>query len=371
MPITTAAGLADSTVEYITAMKNKANEEITRLDGFADSWTFGSPATEKTIATISGAYTTLAAITAAATVTLDTLTAYSAWTAAPTLVTAPTLSSYTTPQWSETFWTNLKNGIDNFTGTVTNQTTLAGAGGMLAQLTSDTDKIQVAFYAEDLQRKQQVLRDLYSAANSQTANKGFLFPTSMTTALKLDAQQKFQFDLSQTSRDLIKFLMEWAKSNWQFTVGQSISAHNSDIDFNTRYCDVLLKSYATTINAELDKFKAQVSQEIEKARTNVLEFQAKVDALIKKYTVETAAVQKVDELELKLDEVKISALSAHDKAAVDAWAAWASNAMRASEINVQAMQGQTNAKINAAAQALQGATTVASSATQVALGILS
>lgn len=366
----TASELAASTQTHIDGMRSKADSAISNLLSASNSLVSGG-ASFTAITTPGGVYATTATVSEAVAQTLHAINAMAAWTTAPSLITAPALGGYSAPQWSESFWANLKAGIDKFTGSITDQTTLAGVGGVLDMLTSDTEKIQIAFYAEDLQRKQQVLRDLYSAANSQSGNKGFLFPQSMTTALKLDAQQKFQFDLSQTSRDLIKFIMEWAKSNWQFTMTQSINAHNADIDFNIRYCDVLLKSYATEVSAQLDKFKAQVAVDTARARDAVEAVQTTNDGILRKYATDVAMAGAKNSFAIDKDKIALSALTEHDKLAIEASIGQAVNSINAAQANIQLSLGAFNAKNQAAAQALQGAATIASSASQVALGILS
>jgi len=151
---------------------------------------------------------------------------------------AVSTAGLTTSVWSESFWTNVKSELGTYVTSILGASDIDAA---LTLLTNDTTKMQNAMYAVDLQRKQQVLRDLYSASASNTASLGFLYPNMMTIAMQLDAQQKYQFDLSQVARDLIKTLTEWAKVNYQFTLDKSISAHQVDTDFNIRYADTLIR----------------------------------------------------------------------------------------------------------------------------------
>lgn len=172
-------------------------------------------------------------------------------------VDAPNLSTYNQPIWSEAYWTTLKTKVLTFLDTNTSLT--------------ETDAMQNAMYQKDLSRRQQTLRDLYSAANSNTSAKGFLFPTSLTTALKLDAQQKYQFDAVTASRDIYKFVIEWAKSNYQYALTKTIDAHQADVEFNTKYASVLIESYKTQVQMILEKYKEQILAEA-----------AKIDAYAKK-----------------------------------------------------------------------------------------
>lgn len=384
--VTTAQEIAQQTWNFLDAMRSKANQEIDRLDTFADTWDYldltahalGNISNTTAIMSNSGFDVTTDApvktdltlddLSYSAIGTLSALNGYTAWTSVPSLIPAPTFADAKTPMWGvDSTWTSLKTGIDAFINNITGSDDI---DSVLTKLTNDTTKYQVAFYAQDLERKQQVLRDLYSAANSSTGNKGFLFPNSMTTALKLDAQQKYQFDLSQTSRDLIKFLYEWAKNNWQFSVDKGINAHNSDIDFNIRYCDVLLKAYSEEINAQLTKFKESVTLDLAKAKTAVEEFSAKVDGLIKSYTVDTQSKLDTIKISLERDKVMLSALTETDKMKLEGWIAWVTNELQVTDLNIKAQQASRKNQIDAATQALQGATTVASSASQIALGVL-
>jgi len=190
------------------------------------------------------------------------------------------LSQFNTPQWSEQYWTNLKNGVANYINTTLSATSLDDT---ITALTDDTAKLQLAMYSQDAERKQQALRDVYAAADSRTANKGFLFPNSMTTALKLDGQQKFQFDLSQTSRDLQKFIFEWAKTNYQFAIDKGITAHTADTEWNSRYAATLIDAYKTKLASLVEQHKTNLEYAIQKTHAKVEEFQVQVEAFVKQY----------------------------------------------------------------------------------------
>jgi len=191
---------------------------------------------------------------------------------------APSTVGLTTSLWSETFWTNVKSELGTYVNSILGADDIDAA---LIVLTNDTTKMQNAMYAADLERKQQALRDLISAANSNTGSAGFLFPNMMTTALHLDAQQKYQFDLSQVSRDLIKIITEWAKTNYQFTLDKSISAHQLDIDFNMRYMDALIKVYEATLSKIFQEAKMKLEYAISKVDEGIKTYLAQADTYIK------------------------------------------------------------------------------------------
>lgn len=167
------------------------------------------------------------------------------------------LSTMLSPTWTDTDWSSLKTQLAAFTSTILSTD---GVDAVLTKLTSDTSKLQVAMYAADRERKQQGLRDLFSAANAATGARGFSYPNSMTTALKLAAQQQYTFDLSQVSRDLIKMLSEWAKSTFQFSAEKQIAATSADMDFNTRFATISAQVYAEKVQYEVAKLKAAVEK---------------------------------------------------------------------------------------------------------------
>jgi len=339
MPISTPANLADSNAVYISAMQSAAGTAVTNLNTYASSWT------NTTISAISPAVT-LGTYPTGEVALLPTYTPIDFTPVTiPTLPDAPSLTGGTTPLWNETYWSNLKTLITNFTGSVTSSTNL---DTVITNLTTDQGKLNTAMYAADLERKQQALRDAYSAANSATGAKGFTFPNSMSNALKMDAQQKFQFDLSQTARDLIKGIFEWAKSNWQFTISQGVSAHNSDAEFNTRYLSAITQAYANTLNGLLSIYKTE---------TDVLMLQ--VDTKVKEYN-------------FYLEKIKVKAeiVNIEDKAKLAKFAEDIKNAATAAEITLKANHDNAANKIAAGTAIMQGASSIAASTSNIAIGML-
>jgi hypothetical protein len=200
------------------------------------------------------------------------------------LPTAPDLSTFNTPKWSETYWTNLKSTMDGY------MTGLLGAtdvDNVITSLTNDSTKMQVAFYAQDRERKQQALRDAHSAAAASVGARGFTYPNSMTTALKLAATQQYQFDLSQVSRELVKHIYDWAKTNYQFTIDKSISAHNSDTEWNARYADVLIKSFSAQLDSIFQQAKLRLEYALQRLDANIKLNQLTIDSILRKYVAIT------------------------------------------------------------------------------------
>lgn len=335
----TVDDLVTSTSNFITSMQNQAATAVTALSAAASAWTTFSWSAVPAI-TLASSRPTITTDDSAITAALAAYTDALALITLPALATPPDLSSYTAPKWSETAWTNLKGLLTNFTSSITGSDDV---DTVITKLTSDTDKLQVAMYAADLERKRQVLRDLYSAADASTGAKGFTYPNSMTVALKLDAQQKYQFDLSQTARTLIEKMLDWAKTNFQFAVQQGISAHNSEVDFNIRYAGTLVSVYETSVRTELDAYKSKISAIVEKLRADVETFRVRYELAKAKASVD-----------VEYDRTQIMKFEADVK-----------NHISDVQAGIQAAAEQAKNKIAAYAATAQAAAAITSSTSQI------
>ena len=85
----------------------------------------------------------------------------------------------------------------------------------------------------------------------------------MTTILKLDAQQKYQFDRNQISRDITKLVTEWARQNYQFAIEKGIAFEQFHADFTVKYCTAFVDIYKNLIMAAIERFKADISKFVE------------------------------------------------------------------------------------------------------------
>jgi hypothetical protein len=354
-----AAAEATATRNLISHTHEQADAAIARLSDQATKWTISalSAVANLSLASLSTATGTKPALT---TLTLPTFTAadFTAL-AAPALPSAPSVAAGTSSMWSETFWTNLKSKLTAFTDNITGADDI---DTVVTKLTADTTKMQVALYAKDYERKTQTLRDLYSGAEASTGAAGFSFPNSMTTALKLDAQQKFQFDLTQTSRELVTTIFDWAKSNYQFSLQQGVAAHGSDVEFNIRYLGVTLEAYTANVNALLDKYKAEVSTAISKAEIKVKEH-------LTLFTAELDKQRTLKEIQLKdagfdLDVAKVNAdITAEDlKIKLDDFKARVSSFLETAKTNLADRDANIKNQITAASAAASAAAALASTA---------
>ena len=344
MPIISAADVANSTSAYITGAQNTANTAITTLNLAANSWTatnwadIGKPAT--------GPYTQFSENDATIKTALDTFDTALALIVPPgVLPTAPGVTGYTTPVWNDSFWTNLKSLLTTFTSNITGSDDV---DTVVTKLTSETTKLQVALFATDRERRQQGLRDAFSAANAAVGARGFTHPNSMTTALRLGAQQQFMFDLSQTSRDLVKQIFEWAKSNYQFTVEKQISAHTADVDFNMRYAEVLIRVYDTELRGVLTAYREKVAGEISKAEQKIKNYATRLEAI----KTNAGVVSEKDRIESANFGTEVQQHVASVAKSVETAASNARN------------------KIEAAVAAVNAAANMVSSASQISIGVL-
>ena len=354
-----AASEALATRNLIDHTHSQADAAIARLTDQATKWTINalSAVTNLTLGNLSAAAGTKPVLT---TLTLPTYVAADfTGISAPALPSAPSLAAGTSAMWSETFWTNLKTKLSAFTDNITGSDDI---DSVVVKLTSDTDKLQVALYAKEYERRTQTLRDLYSGADASSGAAGFSYPNSMTTALKLDAQQKFQFDMSQTSRDLVATIFDWAKSNYQFSIQQGVAAHGADVDFNIRYLGATLEAYSTNVNALLDKYKAELAGAVSKAETKVREY-------LTQFTAELDKQRALKEIQLKdadfdLAVAKVNAdIAAEDmKIKLDDFKARVSNFLETAKTNLADRDANVKNQVTAASAAASAAAALASTA---------
>lgn len=122
---------------------------------------------------------------------------------------------------------------------------------------------QNAIFNESYDRNLQVLNDLMDLADTKVGARGFTYPNGMVTAIKLDAQQKYQFDRNQVNRDVTKLVTEWARSNYQFAIEKGITFEQFHADFTYKYCTAYVDIYKNLILSSIELFKAQIGKYIE------------------------------------------------------------------------------------------------------------
>jgi hypothetical protein len=149
---------------------------------------------------------------------------------------------------------------------------------------------QNAIFNEEFERNLQTLNDLYDLADAKTGARGFTYINDFGNSLKIDAQQKYQFDRTQISRTISKTITEWARQNYQFAIEKGLSYEQMQMDFTYKYCTAFVQIYRDLVQAALEVYKAQIEVLI-----------APIDALIKeldatiKYTEILTDIAKTNE----------------------------------------------------------------------------
>jgi hypothetical protein len=359
----------DDNYAFVAAMQAAADDAIALLTTEAIKWTYTVLTPVEPVGEVEIVSADLAppdaALPALTTLTLPTFVPFDyATVVVPTLPSAPSLAGATTTMWSETFWTNLKTRLAAFTENITSADTVDTA---VNTLTSDLTKMNSALYAKDYERRAQVLRDLYSAADAKTGSKGFTFPNSMTTGLYLEAQQKFQFDMSQTSRDIVTHIFDWAKSVQQFSLQQGISAHNADIDFKVRYLNTVVTSYSATVNAMVDKYKAEIMGYVSQAEATIKEYIGEASALTERVKTLNDISIKQGEFELAKDKANADIAAEDAKIKIADFKARVDNFLETSKIDLHNRDSNNKNQITAASAAAQAALAMAAGASNIVL----
>ena len=161
---------------------------------------------------------------------------------------------------------------------------------------------QNAIFNEEFERNLQTLNDLYDLADAKTGARGFTYINDFGNSLKIDAQQKYQFDRTQVSRSISKTITEWARQNYQFAIDKGLSYEQIQMDFTYKYCTAFVQIYRDLVQAALELYKAEIEVLI-----------APIDALIKElnaiisYSSILTDVDKINEqLKQHRSEIQIS-----------------------------------------------------------------
>ncbi len=260
------------------------------------------------------------------------------------ITSIPEYDGSETAIWSETFWTNLKTTLGNLMSVTSN----SSIDEVIADLTSNSTAVGNALYAQDLERKQQALRDAHSAAASATGARGFSYPNSMTTAMKLAATQQYMFDRNQAARDLMKQIFDWAKTSEQFVIGKQIEAHAADAEFNLQYRRMAEAAFTNEAQRIFNKYQKEVELKL-----------LAVDKAITAYRLAYETIVHEDDLaNIAMDRQ----LKAYPIAVQEALTINQSLIRTTSDIYIK--------KIEAAKDALSASASVASAGSNIIVGVL-
>ena len=359
-----AAAEATATRAVVSHMEDLADAAIARLTDAATKWTISSltAVANLTLSSLSAAAGTKPALTS---LTLPTYTpADFTGIVAPALPATPSLAGATTSMWNEAFWTNLKSKLTAFTDTITGSDDIDSA---VNKLTGNLTRMESALFRRGLAHKQQILRDLYSAADASTGAAGFTYPNSMTTALRLDAQQKYQFGLDELSDSIVTNIFEWAKSNYQFSIQQGVAAHGSDIEFNVRYLSVTVEVYTATTNALLKKYEFDISAAVSKSELAVKEFLAEFNGELEKHRTLKEIQLKDAGFDVEVAKVNAAILGEDMKIKLDDFKARVGSFLETAKVNLEDRNENVKNQITASTAAATAALALASGASTITL----
>jgi hypothetical protein len=149
---------------------------------------------------------------------------------------------------------------------------------------------QNAIFNEDYNRLLQTLNDIYDLADAKTGARGFTYTNDFGNSLKIDAQQKYQFDRTQISRTISKTITEWARQNYQFAIEKGISYEQMQMNFTHEYCVAFVQIYRDLVQAALEVYKAHIEVLIAPVEALIKELNAAME-----YTKVLIDVEKTNE----------------------------------------------------------------------------
>ena len=204
---------------------------------------------------------------------IDSYIAKIASVTAPTFPDTPSIKMTDHEMWSSTLATSMKSNIQSY----------------ITSMGIPDVTYQNAIFNEEYNRNLQTLNDMFDLADAKVGARGFSYSNDFGNGLKIDAQQKYQFDKTQVSRSISKTIVEWARQNYQFAIEKGLSYENMQMDFTYKYCTAFVSIYKDLVTSILESYKAQVEVIV-----------APVDALIKElnailmYTSDTIEVDRLN-----------------------------------------------------------------------------
>jgi hypothetical protein len=205
---------------------------------------------------------------------------------APTFPPAPNMTMQDHEVWVSTLTTKMKSNLSDY----------------IDSMGIPDVTYQNSIFNEEYERNLQTLNDIYDLADAKTGARGFTYTNDFGTSLKIDAQQKYQFDRTQISRTISKTIVEWARQNYQFAIDKGLSYEQMEMDFTYKYCTAFVQIYRDLVMAALEVYKAQIEVLIAPVEALIKELDAAI-----KYTSILIDVEKTNEsLKQHRSEIQIS-----------------------------------------------------------------
>src|ERR1019366_7826593 len=295
----------------------------------------------------------------------------------------PNLTTINSPQWNGTNWDAINTNLLVLVDSIGSE---SGINSMISDLTSNPTNSSL--YNNDKTYKQNVLALLNSAIEIGTSNIGFTHPSGMRSALRLDAQQKYEFDLFQTSRDLIYVLYSIAKTLRSSSASKIHKTHEIDMQHNIKQGNLLWDVYKANMNSLIEQQKLEVTKTLEQVNyildsnlvqyeTLLNEYVAKSSIGIKKFvatantSIEEIRTQnkiqresaeyryselsRLEALRCGVNKINTETRSSFDKFSLGNFGEFITQSLAGIEIETRRKLASTTAQINGAAGALQAA----------------
>jgi len=218
--------------------------------------------------------------------TIDTYIAKLSLITPPTFPEAPNMNMQDHEVWVSTLTTKMKSNLSSY----------------IDSMGIPDVTYQNSIFNEELERNLQTLNDIYDLADAKTGARGFTYTNDFGNSLKIDAQQKYQFDRTQVSRTISKTIVEWARQNYQFAIEKGLSYEQMEMDFTYKYCTAFVQIYRDLVMAALEVYKAQIEVLIAPIEALIKELDAAI-----KYSQMLLDIDKTNEtLKQHRSEIQIS-----------------------------------------------------------------
>lgn len=194
-------------------------------------------------------------------------------------------TAFNTHQWSNA-------GFDRLVGYI--DAALLSGGSAISK------SFQDALFNSDRERRLQTLNDSLLAATSQFSVRGFRLPNAMLIAARNEIIQKYQFDDTNQSREIVKLMEEHMRVNWQFCVQQRITTEQFHADFAVKYADMFNQNIDRIIRA----YEADVSAYINTLNADIKRVEAKLS--VYKMGVDAQQVDNANEIAVAAQEIDLA-----------------------------------------------------------------
>lgn len=167
--------------------------------------------------------------------------------------------------------------------------------------------VQQAIFDQDRERRKQTLNDTMLMASAQFGGSGFRFPNSILAARHNELLQKYQFDDTEASRNIVRTIADLAQKHIQWGLTHVTSIEQFHADFAVKYSSLFMD----TMTHIVETYKADVMAKTSQADTEIRKGLAtldvfKTDADLEYKSAELKLTNEKYRLELELEKMKTS-----------------------------------------------------------------